>query len=167
MMIKSNPKPAGWVTHNLENNNTKEVLHLTSGFPDQGSYTETGNPQGIWGFPCRSEGFDYRTSTRLEEIEIPVLVGTNKILCTPGPRGKEQSPHGRLNQNYLLVLEGLWWRCDWLGFTTKTGALAAAVLEGPPWCKPSWSSQLTLPYSPQTPGLGCLRLNSSIPSISR
>ena len=26
--IKSNPIPAGWVTHKLENNNTKEVLPL-------------------------------------------------------------------------------------------------------------------------------------------
>ena len=26
--IKSNPIPAGWVTHKLENNNTKEVLTL-------------------------------------------------------------------------------------------------------------------------------------------
>ena len=26
--IKSNPMPAEWVTHNLENNNTKEVLPL-------------------------------------------------------------------------------------------------------------------------------------------
>ena len=28
IMIKSNPIPTGWVTHKLENNNTKEVLSL-------------------------------------------------------------------------------------------------------------------------------------------
>ena len=28
IMIKSNPIPAGWVTHRLENSNTKEVLPL-------------------------------------------------------------------------------------------------------------------------------------------
>ena len=27
-MIKSNPIPPGWVTHKLENNNTKEILPL-------------------------------------------------------------------------------------------------------------------------------------------
>ena len=27
-MIKSNPIPTGWVTHNLESNNTKEILAL-------------------------------------------------------------------------------------------------------------------------------------------
>ena len=33
--------------------------------------------------------------------QIPVLE------CAPGPRGKEQRPHRRRKQNYLLVLEGL------------------------------------------------------------
>ena len=28
IMIESNPIPTGWVTHKLENNNTKEVLPL-------------------------------------------------------------------------------------------------------------------------------------------
>ena len=32
-MMKSNPIPSGWMTHKLENNNTKEVLNPTSGFP--------------------------------------------------------------------------------------------------------------------------------------
>ena len=32
----------------------------------------------------------------------------------------------------------------WQRLTTGRGALAAAVLEGPPWHKPSWRSPLTL-----------------------
>ena len=28
IMIKSNPMPAGWMTHKLENNNAKELLPL-------------------------------------------------------------------------------------------------------------------------------------------
>ena len=39
--------------------------------------------------------------------ESPLLEGTHKVVCTWGPTGKEQWPHRRLNQTYLLVLEGL------------------------------------------------------------
>ena len=41
-----------------------------------------------------------------EEKETPFLEYTNKILHTPRPIEKEQSPHRRLNQNYLLVFGG-------------------------------------------------------------
>ena len=40
-------------------------------------------------------GFDYRTYTGLGNR---LLEGTNKTLCTPGPRRKEQWPHKRLTQ---------------------------------------------------------------------
>ena len=36
--------------------------------------------------------------------------GRNKILCTPGPRRKEQWPHKRLSQICLWVSRSLWWR---------------------------------------------------------
>ena len=85
-----------------------QVLNTTSGFPAWESDKGTGTPQGIW--LCRLVGFDYRTFTGLGETETPLFEGTNKILCTPRPRGKEQGPHRRLNKNYLLVLEGLLWR---------------------------------------------------------
>ena len=52
-------------------------------------------------------GFDCRTLTELGETETPLLEDTHKVVCTWGPRGKEQWPHRRLNQTYLLVLEGL------------------------------------------------------------
>ena len=85
-----------------------EVLNHPSGFPDWGSNKGTGNPQESW--PWRPPGLDYRTSTRLAETDSS-LGGHKQILCTPSPRGKEQWPHRRLNQNYLQVLEGLLWRC--------------------------------------------------------
>ena len=44
---------------------------------------------------------------RTGETETPVLKGTHKVVCASGPRGKEQRSHRRLNQTYLLVLEGL------------------------------------------------------------
>ena len=52
-------------------------------------------------------GFDCRTLAGLGETETPLLKGKHKVVCASGPRGKEQWPHRRLNQTYLLVLEGL------------------------------------------------------------
>ena len=39
------------------------------------------------------------------------MEGTNKILHAPRPRRKEQRPHRGLNHHYLVVLEGLLWKC--------------------------------------------------------
>ena len=41
---------------------------------------------------------------------LTLLEGTNKILCTPGPRRKEQRPHKRLTQTCPWVSKRLWWR---------------------------------------------------------
>ena len=52
--IKSNPILAGWVNHNLENDNNKVLPLLWRfwdvllGFPAWGSSKRTRNPQGIW-----------------------------------------------------------------------------------------------------------------------
>ena len=61
--------------------------------------------QRIWLW--RSVGFDCRNSTGLGETETSVLESTHRVSCAPGPRGKNQWPHKRLGQTYLLVLEGL------------------------------------------------------------
>ena len=76
------------------------VLSPLSGFPTWGSSNGRRNSQRIrlW----RLVGFDCRIST-----ETPLLEGTHKVVCTSGPKGKEQWPHKRLNQTYLLVWEGL------------------------------------------------------------
>ena len=114
-MIKLNPLSTGWVTHKLENNNTKrsfttfvKVLSPMSGFPAWGSDKRTGNPQGIW--PWWPVGFDYRTSTGTRGNRDSIL-GGHKILYAPTPRWKKQWPHRRQSQNDTLVLEGLLWRC--------------------------------------------------------
>ena len=52
-------------------------------------------------------GFDCRTLTGLGETETPLLEGTHRVVCSSGPRRKEQWPHRRLNQTYLLVVEHL------------------------------------------------------------
>ena len=112
--IKSNPITIGWVTHRLENNNTKEVFTLLWRFWTLHQTSQPGDPTKRLGIPRVSGleetvGYDYRPSRGLREIETPVLEGKNKILYTPRHRGEKQWPHRRLNQNYLLVLKGLLW----------------------------------------------------------
>ena len=82
-----------------------KVLSPTSGFPTWGSGNGRRNSPRIrlWSLV----GFDCRTSTELGEKETPLLEGTQKVVCTSGPSRKEQWPHRRLKQTYLLVLEGL------------------------------------------------------------
>ena len=69
IMMKSNPIPSGWMTHKLENNNTKEALPLLwTRWASQPIPKGTANsqiPQGIWSW--RPAGLDYKTSTRLGE----------------------------------------------------------------------------------------------------
>ena len=81
-----------------------KVLSPMSGFLTWGSVNGRRNCQRIrfW----RVAGFDSRTSTGLWETETPLLKGTQSSVCI-GTQGKEQWPQGRLNQTYLLVLEGL------------------------------------------------------------
>ena len=101
--IKPNPILNGWVTHKLENTNTKEVIPLlwrslptvvknnTKDHPSLGIDKRTRNPEGIG--PRRPAEIDYRTST-WPEPETPALERTNNILLAPRPRGKEQGPTG-------------------------------------------------------------------------
>ena len=67
---------------------------------------------------------------------------------------KEQWPHRRLNQTYLLVLEGLLQRQGWLWFTVRTRTLAAEVLGSTPWYEPSQSPPLAPPKSQVGSGVG-------------
>ena len=98
-----------------------------SGFPTWGSGNGRRNSQTIrlW----KLVGFDCRTSTGLGETETPLLEGTHKAVCPSGHRGKEQWPHRRLKQTYLLVLEGLLQRRGWLWLTMGTRTLAAEFWE--------------------------------------
>ena len=59
------------------------------------------------------------------------MEGTYKVLDAPGFRGKEQGPHRRLNQTYLLVLEGLLQRQGVAVVHAGTRAMTAAVWEVP------------------------------------
>ena len=79
-----------------------KVLSHMSRFPASGSGNGTRNPQGIW--PWRPAGFDCWTSTEPGQTETTCLQGTHTII--PGPKGKEQWPHRKLDQTCLQILEG-------------------------------------------------------------
>ena len=151
------------MTHKLENNNTKVFQWLwrlwasCQASQPWGSRKGIGNPQGTWLWS--PSGSNYRSSTALGETETPLLKGINKILYAPRHRGKEQWLHRKLNQTYLLRV-GESPVEVWVGSAAGMGALAAAVLEGALWHKPSWRSPLTLPYSPYSSELGRLRPNN-------
>ena len=100
--IKSNPIPAEWVTHNLENINTKEALPLLWSFKTPHQASQPGDPTKGLGIPRKSdlEGqWDLITRLPQGETETPVLESTNKIVCIPRHRGKEQWLHRKLNQS--------------------------------------------------------------------
>ena len=112
-MMKSNPIPPTWVIHKLENNNTEEVLPLLWRLWTPCQASQLGDMTKGLGIPGESdlEG-QWDLITRLPQAwgkQTPVLEGTNKTLYTPRLRGKRRT-HRRLNQIYLLVLEGLLWR---------------------------------------------------------
>ena len=70
-------------------------------FPTWGSGKGTESPRGIWLW--RPVGFEYTTSTGLGKEKL-----TNKTLCAPGPRRREQWPHKRLSQICLWVFRSRW-----------------------------------------------------------
>ena len=96
--------------------------------PNLGSDKGMRNPLGIW--PWRPERFDFRISGGLGGTETPLLEGSNKTLCTPRLRGKEQWLHRRWNQSYLLVvLEGLLWRHGLAGAQHRDRGTGSSSLE--------------------------------------
>ena len=82
------------------------------------------------------------------ETETPLLEGTHKVVCASGLSGRTSDPHRRLNQTYLLVLEGRLQRWGgWLWLTEGTRTLTAEVLGSTPWREPSHSLPLAPPKS--------------------
>ena len=54
-------------------------------------------------------------------------MGTNRTLCVPGPRRKEQWSHKRLTQTCPWVFMSLWWRHGSGVACCRLGALSATV----------------------------------------
>ena len=140
IVIKSNPIPAKWATHKLENYHRSsptgvKVLSFTSGSPAWGS----GN-----GRRKRTRGSAFEGQRDLI-TGIPQDWGKQKLhswrvhirSCAHQDPGKKAvtSPKS-LGQTYLLVLQG---------FLRRQGAAVAhcgVVLRSTHWCEPSWR----LPY---------------------
>ena len=100
-----------------------KVLGPTTDFPTWGSGKKTENPRE----------FDFEDQCDLiteiaQDWGNRLLEGTNKTLCTPGPRRKEQWPHQRLSQTCLWVSRSLWQRRGLTVACCKVGALTTAVL---------------------------------------
>ena len=166
-MIKSNPIIAGWATHKLENHYTTEVLPLEWRLWATCQASQPGGSATGGGIP-REPDFEGQQDVIAGlpqdwgKQETPLLEGTHKVLCAPGPRGKEQWPHRRLNQTYLLVLEGLLQSWGWLWLTMGTRTLAAPLLVSTHWCEPSRRPPLAPPNSLQAPVQGRLRPNTNM-----
>ena len=130
--IISNPIPSEWETHNLENIDIKEVLALLWRFSAPHQAPQPGDAAKGLGMPRESD-FEGQWDLIIGlpqdwGKQTPALEGTNKILHTPRPRGKEQWPHRRRNQSYLLVLEG---HCGVMGSQGLTP-------QGAHWQQQSW-----------------------------
>ena len=148
--IKSHLITAGRVTHKLENTYTTEIHPLEWRFwatlPNLGVWqweeefleNQTLKASGIWLQDFGRTGGN-RDSTLGGHTQSSVCVGT---------QGKEQWPHRRLNQTYLLVLEGLLQRQEAAVAHQGTRTLAAEVVGSTPWHEPSHNLLL----APKSPG---------------
>ena len=139
--------------YKLESDNTKEVIPLLWSFRTPCQASQPGDLTKGLGIP-REPDFEgqqdfIKDFHRTGGSRDSCLGQYKQNLCTPRLRGKEQW-FQETEPKYLLVLAGLLWRSGLAGAYHRDGGLAAAVWEGPLWCKPSWRS-------PWIWRLGCLR----------
>ena len=111
-MIKSNPIPGRWATHDLENNNTKDVLPLLWRFLASCQASQPGDLAKRLGIHRESDF----------EGQWDLIIGLSQdwgrqrlhfwraqkmSVCTKTQGKGVQWPYRRLNQTYLLELECL------------------------------------------------------------
>ena len=149
--IKSNPITAGWWLTNWRTLIPQKSTHWREGsephvrlpnlevrqWEEEFLEDQTLKGSGIWLQDFDRTGGN-RDSTLGGHTQSSVLIRT---------QGKEQWPHRRLNQTYLLVLEISCRGCGWLWLTVGTRTLAAEVLGSTPWHEPSQSLPFTPPKS--------------------
>ena len=107
--IKSNPITAGWVTHKLEN------TYITEVHPLEWRFWAPRQNLGVWQWEeefldnqtLKSSGIWWQDFDRTGENRDSTLGGHTQSSVHIRTQGKEQWPHRRLNQTYLLLLEGL------------------------------------------------------------
>ena len=109
--IESNLITAGWVTHKLENTYTTEVHPLEWRFWATCQASQPGVRQREEEFIenqiLKASGIWLEDFGRTGGNKDSTLGGHTQSSVHIGTQGKEQWPHRRLNQTYLLVLEGL------------------------------------------------------------
>ena len=144
--IKSNPITAGRVTQNWRTLIPQKSTHWSEGSEPHDRLPNLGVQQWEEEFlenqTSKSSGIWLQDIDRTGGNRDSTLGGHTQSSVCIGNQGKEQWPHRRLNQTYLLVLEGLLQRRGWLWLTVGTRTLAAEVLGSTPWREPSQSPPL-------------------------
>jgi len=100
------------MTHKLQNNHTKEILALLRKFWDSQQIYQPGDLARELRTPKEFDcGGQWDLITELtQDWGNRLLEGTNKTLCAPGPRRKEQGPHKGLTQTCPWVSRSPWQR---------------------------------------------------------
>ena len=128
------------MTHKLQNY-TKKILALLRKFWDPQQISQPGDlAKGL----RTPREFDFRgqwdlITELIQDWGNRLLEGTNKTLCTPGPRRKAQWSHKRLTQPCLWVSKSLWQRhgsavaCYRVGGTECSSACMGPFKGGSPF----------------------------------
>ena len=134
-MIKSNPISVRWWPTNWRTITSKTISHSCEGSKPHVRRPSLGSWQRDWESPgnltVKASRLWLQDSHRTGKQRPHCWEGTNKIVRTPRSRGKEQWPHGRLNQ-----ADHYCWRVScggggqqWLFVGTSPGRC--------PWCESS------------------------------
>ena len=101
--LQPHHRAAEQTTHKPQNNYTKEILTPLRKFLDPQQISQPGDLAKGLRTPGESDfGGQWDLITELPQVcRNRLLGGTNKTLCAPGARRKEQNPQKRVNQTYL------------------------------------------------------------------
>ena len=145
------------VTHKLENNNTKEVLHCYESSEPHVRLPSLGIWQRVWECPgnltLKTSGNWLQDFQRTGENRDSSLGGHKHNILGTKTQEKGIVTPLRQNQIHLLVLEGLLWSHRSERPHHRDGGAGSSSPEDGPWHESSWRSPLSLPWSPQTQGL--------------
>ena len=125
-----NIDPPGWQNTNRRTIVPKKFSHCCKSSRSHNRLPNLGIQQREWESPGNLTLKVSRTSTGLRKQRL--LAGTNKTMCSPRPRRKEQWPHRKLSQTWLWV-SGSFWRRHGLTVACRgvrdTNLLAQVFLE--------------------------------------
>ena len=136
-----------------------------SGFPAWGSDKGTGNPQGIWPWSQQDLIIDFHRTPVDWEQRLRSWRKQTKSCAHKDPEERSSNPTADWTKTYLhrrLSRGGMGQE----GLTTETRALAVLLLKGPPSCKPSLSSPLTLQPRAGSPQAKKLKWREQPPHLS-